>query len=388
MVRQTAHDVFTDVPTTRQLEDLGCYGLFTPEHLGGSGWRPVEACAIAEEAGAAYNPISWAEIALAASALSRTSESLDAVLAGETSATFCTGRISLGAGSALRASGVFPFSAGLPAQIIVLTDEHGSIGAAVRSGEGITLDEQSGCLDTTRSFHCLRLHDADAVPIEGSELSWLTTAAQMLSCADTVGALRRAIAVVTDHLLERQAFGASLGSFQVVQHRLVDLEVLHASARALVQRAAEAIEGKGDHRAPTDAVSEKELRGWYKALYAEGVLGGGWPPERGGTAGHSPHFDDIATEELIRARCPGRSTRCSWPAMCSSGSALPPKRTTTFPASGRSSMSGASCSANPEREAISPVCAAPLSPQRTTWVSPLPAPGPTGIRASRHSSFP
>lgn len=248
MVRQTAHDVFKDVPTAGQLADLGWYGLFTPEHLGGSGWRPREACAIAEEAGAAYNPGSWVEIALAASALAVSPESgfLDAVLSGETSASFCTGRIALGGGTPPRVSGTFPFSAGLPAQVIVVTDENGSVGAAVHGHDGVTLNQQDGCLDTTRSFHCLRLHEADAVPIDAGELGWLTTTAQLLSCADTIGALRRAIAAVTDHLLERQAFGSSLASFQVIQHRLVDLEVLHASAQALVQRAAEAVEEKSD----------------------------------------------------------------------------------------------------------------------------------------------
>ena len=154
--------------------------------------------------------------------------------------------MALGGGTTPRVSGTFPFSAGLPAQVIVVTDENGSVGAAVRGHEGVTLDQQDACLDTTRSFHCLRLHEADAVPIDVGELGWLTTTAQLLSCADTIGALRRAIEPSRDHLLERQAFGSSLASFQVIQHRLVDLEVLHASAQALVQRAAGAVEEKSD----------------------------------------------------------------------------------------------------------------------------------------------
>jgi alkylation response protein AidB-like acyl-CoA dehydrogenase len=249
MVRQTAHDVFTDVPTTRQLADLGWYGLFTPEHQGGSGWRPVEACAIAEEAGAAYSPSSWAQSALAAAALavSPSSEFLDAVLAGQTSASFCTGRLSLGGDDTTpRASGRFPFSAGLPAQVLVVADEAGSTGGVVHGSEGVAVEEQSGCLDTTRSLHCLHLDDAATAPIDRRDLAWLTSAAQVLACADTVGALGRAMKAVTDHLLDRQAFGSSLASFQVLQHRLVDLEVFHASAQALVFRAAEAVEEQGD----------------------------------------------------------------------------------------------------------------------------------------------
>jgi alkylation response protein AidB-like acyl-CoA dehydrogenase len=246
MVRRTARDVFADDPSVRQLADLGWYGLFTPEDRGGSGWRPVEACAIAEEAGAAYSPSSWAESALAASALSALSharDQMDPVLAGETSATFCTGQITLDA-AVSRASGVFPFSAGLPAHILVVADGEGDVGAIVDGDDGVALEEQGDCLDTTRSLHRLRLSNAGAAPLEREHLGWLTATAQLLSCADTVGALGRAIEVVTTHLVERQAFGSPLASLQVIQHRLVDLTILHTSAQALILRAAEAIEQK------------------------------------------------------------------------------------------------------------------------------------------------
>jgi alkylation response protein AidB-like acyl-CoA dehydrogenase len=249
MVRQTSRDVFTGVPTSRTMSDLGWYGLFTPEDVGGSGWRPVEACAVAEQAGAAYSPSSWAESAIAAcalSALSSTRHLVDSVLCGQTTATFSTGRMTIGTSSVPRVSGVFPFSPGLPAGVLIVVSEDGTVGAAVEGNAGVSIEEQTDSLDTTRSFHCLRLHDAEAVPIEPGQLAWLTTTAQMLSCADTVGALGKAIEVVTTHLVERQAFGSPLASFQVIQHRLVDLSILHASAQALVYRAAEAIEQKSD----------------------------------------------------------------------------------------------------------------------------------------------
>jgi alkylation response protein AidB-like acyl-CoA dehydrogenase len=244
MVRHTARDVFAGDPTDRQLADLGWHGLLTPEAKGGSGWRPIEACVIAEEAGAAYSSSAWAENAVAASALSAVSHDSDPVervLAGETSASFCTGRMTLDT-AVSRTSGAFPFSAGLPAQILLVADAEGDVGAVVDGDEGVAVEEQADCLDTTRSFHCLRLSDADATPLERHQLGWLTATVQLLSCADTVGTLGRAIEVVTAHLVERQAFGSSLASLQVIQHRLVDLTILHTSAHALVSRAAEAIE--------------------------------------------------------------------------------------------------------------------------------------------------
>ena len=83
-----------------------------------------------------------------------------------------------------------------------------------------------------------------------------------------------------------------------------DLEDYRRRVRRVIADHRPSEESREGHRAPTDAASEKQLRRWYKALYDEGVLGGGWPTERGGAAGHSPHFDIIATEELIRARVP------------------------------------------------------------------------------------
>jgi alkylation response protein AidB-like acyl-CoA dehydrogenase len=199
---------------------------------------------VAEEAGAAYSPHPWAETALAASALSTLppfTERLDAVLAGELSATFCTGEIHLDPDGS-RASGVFPFSAGLPAQILVVASRDGDAVGVVEGDEGVTLDEQADSLDSTRDFRCLRLSAARVGPFATAHLGWLTATAQLLSCADTVGTLGRAIDIVTTHLVERKAFGSPLASQPVIQHRLVDLSILHASARALVFRAAETIE--------------------------------------------------------------------------------------------------------------------------------------------------
>jgi len=83
-----------------------------------------------------------------------------------------------------------------------------------------------------------------------------------------------------------------------------DLEVYRRHVRRVIAGHRPTEESREGHRAPDNAESEKQLRSWYRVLYDEGILGGGWPTERGGTAGHSPHFDVIATEELIRSRVP------------------------------------------------------------------------------------
>ncbi|HEX4017944.1 MAG TPA: acyl-CoA dehydrogenase family protein [Frankiaceae bacterium] len=53
-------------------------------------------------------------------------------------------------------------------------------------------------------------------------------------------------------------------------------------------------------RVPRDAEHEREIRLWLKAMYDEGYLGAGWPPEWGGRPDHQPMHDLVLMEELIR----------------------------------------------------------------------------------------
>ncbi len=52
-------------------------------------------------------------------------------------------------------------------------------------------------------------------------------------------------------------------------------------------------------RVPADGVQEQKVRGWLRALYESGYLGGGWPVEWGGRPGHLPVHDLVLMEELI-----------------------------------------------------------------------------------------
>ena len=62
--------------------------------------------------------------------------------------------------------------------------------------------------------------------------------ATVAHCAETVGAMQRAFDITLDYLKTRKQFGKAIASNQVVQHRLVDLHVEIAEARALTLRTA------------------------------------------------------------------------------------------------------------------------------------------------------
>ena len=57
--------------------------------------------------------------------------------------------------------------------------------------------------------------------------------ATVAHCAETVGTMQRAFDITLDYLKTRKQFGKAIASNQVVQHRLVDLHVEIAEARAL-----------------------------------------------------------------------------------------------------------------------------------------------------------
>jgi alkylation response protein AidB-like acyl-CoA dehydrogenase len=83
-----------------------------------------------------------------------------------------------------------------------------------------------------------------------------------------------------------------------------DLEQFRQHVRKVIETHRPSQESREGHRAPTDDETEAQLRQWYRTLYDEGILGGSWPEDRGGSPSYSPRYDLIVTEELIRARVP------------------------------------------------------------------------------------
>jgi alkylation response protein AidB-like acyl-CoA dehydrogenase len=82
---------------------------------------------------------------------------------------------------------------------------------------------------------------ADALlggPDEGPALLAQAVAeAVALDCMDAVGAMRAANALTLEHVRTRRQFGVAIGSFQVVQHRLVDMAIAQEMAAAIAAAA-------------------------------------------------------------------------------------------------------------------------------------------------------
>lgn len=66
--------------------------------------------------------------------------------------------------------------------------------------------------------------------------------------ASTVGAMSAANRITTDYLKTRKQFGVAIGTFQALQHRVVDMVMAHELAKSLVIAAAIKLQEKSDDR--------------------------------------------------------------------------------------------------------------------------------------------
>lgn len=69
--------------------------------------------------------------------------------------------------------------------------------------------------------------------------------AMVAHMAEAVGSMEAAAAATLDYVRTREQFGAPIGSFQVVQHKLVDMHVACEEARAIMMVAARQLAGGG-----------------------------------------------------------------------------------------------------------------------------------------------
>ena len=244
LLTDTADNVFTSDPSKEQLADLGWLALLTPEELGGDGWHPQEAVAIGVAAGSARSPLAWWQAAVAVAGLASSSDTrhhVPDILGSRTSATFCTATVTAHGGSDSGIDGASAGVLGLPSDMVVVASEPNDALVAPFLDDNAAIDEDPHSLDTTRVVSTLEFSGYPSQYLDPTVLPTLVDIAQLLCCADTVGALKGAIQAVTAHLAAREAFGVPMTSFQVLQHRLVDLTMTQLSGESLVRRASVAM---------------------------------------------------------------------------------------------------------------------------------------------------
>ena len=218
-------------------EELGILGAPLPESVGGSGGGPAESMVIAEELGRALVTEPFVDTVVVAGGL--------LARAGSNAAHAVLEQIA--AGTAIVATALDPLSAnavrdgedwvlsGSPAvvmnapiatHLLIATRTGDSVGlfltdATVPMHGYRTIDDRRAAdlmLDGLR-LPAAALLDADA----GPSLEQARDEGAAAVCAEAVGAMRRVLADTVEYCKQRQQFGQPIGTFQVLQHRMVDM---------------------------------------------------------------------------------------------------------------------------------------------------------------------
>ncbi|BBX42103.1 acyl-CoA dehydrogenase family protein [Mycobacterium simiae] len=232
-----------DRGTVKDLAAMDWTGLLVDEVMGGVGWRPVEACVVAEELGRAQDGSAWFGTTMGAAALASAPEDvrqqwLPGLLAG-THCSLTAGFATVGeAARILRGDHI---------DIVITLGSNGIHLLRDLNRDRFELD--ADLLDVTRTAWRIDVTDVPSALIGSAERAdELTAVARLLVAADSVGAVSMTLERLTGYLKERIAFGAPIASFQAIQHRLVELLVFEVKARAVIMRAARAL-ASADQRA-------------------------------------------------------------------------------------------------------------------------------------------
>jgi alkylation response protein AidB-like acyl-CoA dehydrogenase len=88
----------------------------------------------------------------------------------------------------------------------------------------------------------------------------LTDFAAALVCAEAVGAMKFACDATLEYLKARKQFGVPLGTFQALQHRMVDMFIAQEQARSMACLACSKVDQSVDSRERARAVSAAKVK--------------------------------------------------------------------------------------------------------------------------------
>ncbi len=96
----------------------------------------------------------------------------------------------------------------------------------------------------------------DALPLIEEVIDFATA----LLCAEAAGAIASANRDTLEYLKTRRQFGVPIGSFQALQHRMVDMTIDHEQVRSMASLACAAVDGMPDAAARRRVVSAAKVR--------------------------------------------------------------------------------------------------------------------------------
>ncbi|MGU3492972.1 acyl-CoA dehydrogenase [Xanthobacteraceae bacterium A53D] len=254
----------------RHMVEMGWLGLRLPETEGGSELGAAEACALAEELGAALAPeplIGSAMAALLADTATRGRMLAGDVLVlpawqeapqdfgGEPATTFLDGKI----------NGRKRFVAGAGGADMLIVTTGGGLALVDAKADGVVISitiAQDGT-----HWGDILFENAVASPMAGDFAAAFDEAA-LSTAAYLLGVIDRSIELTLEYLNTREQFGKRIGSFQALQHKCVEMKLQALLARASISSAAEIIDTpEATRRDRSLAVSKAKARASEAAMF-------------------------------------------------------------------------------------------------------------------------
>lgn len=256
----------------REMADNGWFGLSLPESHGGAGLGMAEYCALLETLGEALLPEPFVPTVLAARLLD--GEPLAALLAGEQ--LLLPALQERNGRHASRAERTRFNDGKVSGRKVNVMMGAGADGFLVSTPEGLALVEADAPgvslerLPTQDGGHFVTLNldqvTAELLPLDQQKLDAALDEAALGIAAYLLGAAEQAFNQTLEYLRTRKQFGQSIGTFQALQHRAVDMKLQLALWRASLEDAAATLDAGAPATQRHAAVSRAKARAADAAL--------------------------------------------------------------------------------------------------------------------------
>ena len=145
------------------------------------------------------------------------------------------------------------------------------VSAQALAGPSLFLDDpKSAKLKPYRTLDEMRAADVvlagtagELVGTEGKALAVIEEVvdfATALVCAEAVGAMKFACDTTLEYLKTRKQFGVPIGTFQALQHRMVDMYVAYEQAKSMACLACSRVDGATDATERARSVSSAKIK--------------------------------------------------------------------------------------------------------------------------------